>query len=81
VLATLAVGEMVDQDITPNDLPRGLATDGLSTLLAGFMFAMVTAVGIQTLHKVTFGGPHNHNLLIVAVSLSFGLIPTIQPAF
>jgi xanthine/uracil permease len=43
------------------------------------MFAMVTAIGIQTLHKVTFDG--NHNLLIVAVALSFGLIPTIQPAF
>jgi NCS2 family nucleobase:cation symporter-2 len=138
----LAVAEMVDRDLTPSDLARGLATDGLSALLAGFMnsfpdtayaenvglvsmtgvrsrwvvtvcgvflvilglipkvgavvaslpgpviggaatvmFAMVTAVGIQTLHKVTFGGPRNHNLLIVAVSLSFGLIPTIQPSF
>jgi NCS2 family nucleobase:cation symporter-2 len=138
----LAVAEMVDRDLMPSDLARGLATDGLSALLAGFMnsfpdtayaenvglvsmtgvrsrwvvtvcgvflvilglipkvgavvaslpgpviggaatvmFAMVTAVGIQTLHKVTFGGPRNHNLLIVAVSLSFGLIPTIQPSF
>ena len=138
----LAVAEMTDRDLSPNDLARGLATDGLSALLAGFMnsfpdtayaenvglismtgvrsrwvvtvcgvflfilgvipkvgaivaalpgpviggaatvmFAMVTAVGIQTLHKVNFGGPDNHNLLIVAVSLSFGLIPTIQPAF
>ena len=136
----LAVAEMVDRDLTPNDLARGLATDGLSALLAGFMnsfpdtayaenvgligmtgvrsrwvvtvcgvflallglipkvgaivaslpgpviggaatvmFAMVTAVGIQTLHKVSFHG--NHNLLIVAVSLAIGLIPTIQPAF
>jgi len=138
----LAVAEMCDRPLSPNDLARGLATDGFSALLAGFMnsfpdtayaenvglismtgvrsrwvvtvcgafllilgvipkvgavvaslpgpviggaatvmFAMVTAVGIQTLHKVTFGGPNNHNLLIVAVSLSFGLIPTIQPAF
>jgi uric acid transporter len=138
----LAVGEMVDRELSPSDLARGLATDGFSALLAGFMnsfpdtayaenvglismtgvrsrwvvtvcggfllilgiipkvgaivaslpgpviggaatvmFAMVTAVGIQTLHKVTFGGPNNHNLLIIAVSLSFGLIPTIQPAF
>jgi uric acid transporter len=136
----LAVAEMVDKDLAPNDLARGLATDGLSALLAGFMnsfpdtayaenvgligmtgvrsrwvvtvcgvfllllglipkvgaivaslpgpviggaatvmFAMVTAVGIQTLHKVKFDG--NHNLLIVAVSLAIGLIPTIQPAF
>jgi NCS2 family nucleobase:cation symporter-2 len=138
----LAVAEMVDRDLSPNDLARGLATDGLSALMAGFMnsfpdtayaenvglvsmtgvrsrwvvtvcgsllivlglipkvgavvaalpgpviggaatvmFAMVTAVGIQTLHKVAFGGPDNHNLLIVAVSLSVGLIPTIQPNF
>ncbi len=138
----LAVAEMCDRQLSPSDLARGLATDGLSALLAGFMnsfpdtayaenvglvsmtgvrsrwvvavcgvflfilgvipkvgaivaalpgpviggaatvmFAMVTAVGIQTLHKVTFGGPDNHNLLIVAVSLSFGLLPTIQPAF
>jgi uracil-xanthine permease len=138
----LAVAEMTDRELSPNDLARGLATDGLSALLAGFMnsfpdtayaenvgligmtnvrsrwvvtmcgvfllllglvpkvgaivaalpgpviggaatvmFAMVTAVGIQTLHKVTFGGPNNHNLLIVAVSLSVGLLPTIQPAF
>jgi len=136
----LAVSEMVDRKLSPSDLARGLATDGLSALLAGFMnsfpdtayaenvgligmtkvrsrwvvavcgvfllllglipkvgavvsdlpspviggaatvmFAMVTAIGIQTLHKVNFEG--NHNLLIVAVALSFGLIPTIQPAF
>ncbi|MHC1562356.1 nucleobase:cation symporter-2 family protein [Actinomycetospora sp. C-140] len=138
----LAVGEMVGRDLSPNDLARGLAVDGLSAFLAGFMnsfpdtayaenvglismtnvrsrwvvtvcgiglvilglvpkvgavvaalpgpvvggaatvmFAMVTAVGIQTLHKVRFGGPDNHNLLIIAVSFSIGLIPTIQPDF
>lgn len=136
----LAVAEMTDRKLSPNDLARGLATDGLSALLAGFMnsfpdtayaenvgligmtkvrsryvvtvcgvalvilgvipkvgaivadlptpviggaatvmFAMVTAIGIQTLHKASFEG--NHNLLIVAVSLSFGLIPVIQPSF
>jgi uracil-xanthine permease len=138
----LAVGELTGRDLSPNDLARGLAVDGLSAFLAGFMnsfpdtayaenvglvsmtniksrwvvtvcgvglvilglvpkvgaivaalpgpvvggaatvmFAMVTAVGIQTLHKVSFGGPNNHNLLIIAVSFSFGLIPTIQPNF
>ena len=46
---------------------------------ATVMFAMVTAVGIQTLHKVNFKG--NHNLLIVAVSLSFGMIPAVAPTF
>jgi NCS2 family nucleobase:cation symporter-2 len=138
----LAVGELTERKLAPNDLARGLATDGFSALLAGFMnsfpdtayaqnvgligmtgvrsrwvitvtgaflvvlglipkvgaivaalpgpviggaatvmFAMVTAVGIQTLHKVSFSGPGNHNLLIIAVSLAVGLIPTIQPAF
>ena len=136
----LAVAEMTDKPLVPNDLARGLATDGLSALLAGFMnsfpdtayaenvgligmtkvrsrwvvtvcgvllvllgvipkvgavvadlptpviggaatvmFAMVTAIGIQTLNKVQY--ENTHNLLIIAVSLSFGLIPTIQPAF
>lgn len=43
------------------------------------MFAMVTAVGIQTLHKVEFRG--NHNLLIVATSLAVGLLPAFDPSF
>jgi NCS2 family nucleobase:cation symporter-2 len=136
----LAVSEMVGKKLTPADLARGLATDGLSAVLAGFlnsfpdtafaenvglvgltrvrsrwvvsacgamlvllgllpkigqvvanvpgpviggaatvMFAMVTAVGIRTLNKTSFDG--NHNLLIVAVSLSAGLLPAVQPAF
>jgi NCS2 family nucleobase:cation symporter-2 len=136
----LAVSEMVGKKLTPADLARGLATDGLSAVLAGFansfpdtafaenvglvgltrvrsrwvvsacgallvllgvlpkigqivanvpgpviggaatvMFAMVTAVGIQTLHKTSFDG--NHNLLIVAVSLAAGLLPAVQPNF
>jgi uric acid transporter len=57
-----------------SDLP-GPVIGGAATV----MFAMVTAIGIQTLHKANFEG--NHNLLIVAVALSFGLIPTIQPDF
>jgi NCS2 family nucleobase:cation symporter-2 len=40
---------------------------------------MVTAVGIQTLHKVNFDG--NNNLLIVAVSLAAGLLPAVAPSF
>jgi NCS2 family nucleobase:cation symporter-2 len=136
----LAVAEMVDRDLAPNDLARGLATDALSAFIASFtnsfpdtafaenvglvgltgvrsrwvvtvcgtlllimglipkvgqivadlpgpviggaatvMFAMVTAVGIQTLHKVNFTG--NHNLLIVAVSLAIGLLPAFDPGF
>jgi NCS2 family nucleobase:cation symporter-2 len=130
----------VDKDLTPSDLARGLATDGLSAVLASFtnsfpdtafaenvglvgltkvrsrwvvtvcgilllimglipkvgqliadlpgpvigggatvMFAMVTAVGIQTLHKVNF--ENNHNLLIVASALAVGLLPAFDPTF
>jgi NCS2 family nucleobase:cation symporter-2 len=39
----------------------------------------VTAVGIQTLHKVNFEG--NNNLLIVATSLAVGLLPAFDPNF
>jgi uric acid transporter len=46
---------------------------------ATVMFAMVTAVGIRTLNKASF--ENNHNLLIVAVSLSAGLIPAVAPSF
>src|ERR1700744_4888340 len=136
----LAVAEMTDKDLSPSDLARGLATDGLSAVLAGIfnsfpdtafaenvglvgltrvrsrwvvavcggllvllgilpkvgqivanvpgpviggaatvMFAMVTAVGIQTLHQASFDG--NNKLLIVGVSFSAGLIPAVQPDF
>ncbi len=136
----IAVAEMVDKDLEPDDLARGLATDGLSAIFGGcmnafpdtsfaenvglvgltkiksrwvvatcgvllivmgfipklgavvasipdpviggaatVMFAMVAAVGIQTLHKASF--KDNQNLLIVAVSLSVGLIPTVAPHF
>jgi uric acid transporter len=136
----LAVGEMVDRDLAPNDIARGLAVDALSAFIASFtnsfpdtafaenvglvgltgvrsrwvvttcgvfllllglipkvgqivadlpgpviggaatiMFSMVTAVGIQTLHKVNFR--NNHNLLIVAISLAVGLVPAFDPSF
>jgi NCS2 family nucleobase:cation symporter-2 len=133
----LAVGELTGKDLSPSDLARGLATDGLSAFLAAFtnsfpdtafaenvglvgltkirsrwvvtvcggfllvlglipkvgqliadlpgpvvggaatvMFAMVTAVGIQTLHKADFRD--NHNLLIVAAALAVGLVPAFD---
>ncbi|MDQ6772501.1 MAG: purine permease [Candidatus Dormibacteraeota bacterium] len=135
----LAVAEIVGKKLSPNDLARGLATDGFSAVLGGVfnsfpdtayaenvglvsltgvrsrfvvvaagvilvalglfpklgeiiaslpgpvvggaalvMFAMVTAVGIRTLAKVNYEG--NHNLLIVAVALGVGLLPTVAPS-
>ena len=77
----LAVSETVGKKLTPSDLARGQVVANVPGPVIGgaatVMFAMVTAVGIQTLHKASFDG--NHNLLIVAVALSVGLIPAIQP--
>ena len=136
----VAVAEMVDKPLQPGDLARGLAADGLSGVLAGFMnsfpdtafaenvglvgltgvrsrwvvsacgvmlvalglvpkvgslvaalpgpvvggaatvmFAMVTAVGLRVLHKVEFEG--THNMLIIAVTLSVALLPSVAPSF
>lgn len=43
------------------------------------LFGTVAAAGIRTLAKVEY--ENNMNLIIVAVSLGFGLIPVVQPAF
>lgn len=43
------------------------------------LFGSVAASGIRTLAKVDYEG--NMNMIIVAVSLAFGLIPVVQPAF
>ena len=137
----LAIGSIVGQDLTKQDLTRGLLADGLGTFLAGIfntfphtsfsqnvglltvtgvrrpevtaaggvllcllgllpkvahlvasvpqyvlggaglvMFGMVAATGIKILAGVDYG-ERQHNLLIVAVSLSAGMIPTLSPEF
>ncbi|MEC3975429.1 solute carrier family 23 protein [Amycolatopsis sp. H20-H5] len=43
--------------------------------VAVVMFAMVAAVGVQTLAKVEFSG--NHTTFVVAVSLGVGLLPAV----
>jgi NCS2 family nucleobase:cation symporter-2 len=48
---------------------------------AGFiMFGMVAATGIRILATVDFAGQRN-NVLIVAISLGFGIIPIVSPNF
>ena len=44
------------------------------------MFGMVAATGIRILGNVDYAGQRN-NLFIVAISIGFGLIPLIAPAF
>ncbi len=53
----LAVGEMVDRKLSPTDIARGIATDGLSAVLAGFFnsfpdTAFAQNVGLVGLTKV-----------------------------
>ena len=43
------------------------------------LFGSVAAAGIRTLSEVGFDG--NHNLMIVAVSMAFGVLPIAAPDF
>lgn len=43
------------------------------------MFGMIIASGIRALGKVSFEG--NYNLMIVAVSISVGMITLVYPSF
>jgi uric acid transporter len=48
---------------------------------AGFiMFGMVAATGIKILAGVDYAGQRN-NVLVVAISIGFGLIPIVSPTF
>lgn len=44
------------------------------------MFGMVAATGIRILHSCDFNR-NRHNLFIVAISIGFGMIPTLAPTF
>ena len=44
------------------------------------MFGMVAATGIKILSTVDFAGQRN-NVLVVAISIGFGLIPIVSPNF
>jgi uric acid transporter len=48
---------------------------------AGFiMFGMVAATGIKILSTVDYAGQRN-NVLVIAISIGFGLIPIVAPTF
>jgi len=136
----LAMGEICNRKVGRDDIARGLATDGLGTIIGGVfntfpytsisqnvglvsitgvrsrwvvavaglillalglfpkmgavvasipqsvlggaglcMFGMVAATGIKILARVHW--ENRHNLLIVAVSIAFGMIPLVAPTF
>lgn len=73
----LAVGEIVDREVTPRNLADGLRADGLSTVLGGVFntfpytayaqnVGLVGLTGVRSRHVVAFGG----GILVV-----LGLIP------
>ncbi|SMF27310.1 nucleobase:cation symporter-2 family protein [Pseudobacteriovorax antillogorgiicola] len=137
----LAVGNIVSQDVSEDDITRGLRADGLGTLIGGIfntfpytsfsqnvgllsvtgvkskavtafgglilfglglfpkvahvvasvpqyvlggaglvMFGMVAATGIRILASIDYE-KQSHSLLVVAVSLSMGMVPTLSPGF
>ena len=43
------------------------------------LFGSVAASGVRTLSKVNYA--NNHNIVVVAVALAFGLIPVVAPTF
>ena len=43
------------------------------------MFAMVAGVGVRTLGQVHYDGQGNHNMMVVALALGVGLLPTVVP--
>lgn len=44
------------------------------------MFGMVAATGVRILGSINFN-KNRHNLFIVAISIGFGMIPTLSPSF
>lgn len=73
----LAVGEIVDRDVTPRDLADGLRADGLSTVLGGVFntfpytayaqnVGLVGLTGVRSRYVVAFGG---------GILVLLGLIP------
>ena len=74
----LAVGDIIQTDIDAGRLGDGLRADMLSSAVAP-LFGTVTASGIRTLSKVSY--ENNMNLIIVATSIGFGMIPIAAPDF
>lgn len=62
----------------------GALVEALPTVVLGgaglVMFGMVAATGVRILSKVDFATTRN-NLFVVAISVSFGMIPLVAPDF
>jgi uric acid transporter len=75
----LAVAEAVDKPVTENDIARGLATDGFSALVGGFMNSFPDTAYAQNVGLVTMTRVSSRWVVTVAGVVLFllGLIPKL----
>ncbi|MGH3627551.1 MAG: solute carrier family 23 protein, partial [Sciscionella sp.] len=73
----VAVAEMVEADLTPGDLAKGLATDGLSAVLAGCMNSFPDTAFAENVGLVSITGVRSRWVVAVAGGLLvvLGVIP------
>jgi len=87
----LALGELTGRRLTRDDLTRGLRTDGLGTLIGGFLntfphtsfsqnVGLVGVTGVKILLAADLRN-NRFNLYIVALSMGAGMIPMVAPKF
>jgi xanthine permease len=75
----LAVSETTGRPATPEDLSRGLAADGISSLLAGFLTSFPDTIFAQNVSLVRITGVTSRRVVAVAggILVVLGLIPKI----
>ncbi|MHB8296790.1 MAG: nucleobase:cation symporter-2 family protein [Acidimicrobiales bacterium] len=75
----LAVSEMVDRPLTSSDIARGLATDGLSAILAGFFNSFADTAFAQNVGLVGLTKVKSRYVVSVAggVLVILGLLPKV----
>ncbi len=75
----LAVGEMVDRKLGPIDIARGLATDGLSAVLAGFFNSFPDTAFAQNVGLVGLTKVRSRYVVTVAgcILITLGVLPKV----
>ncbi len=73
----LALGEMTDKEITPDDLKRGLRTDGLGTVIGGLFSTFPYTSFSQNVGLVAVTGIKSRWVCVVggAIMILFGIVP------
>ena len=73
----LALGEMTDKEITPDDLKRGLRTDGLGTVIGGLFSTFPYTSFSQNVGLVAVTGIKSRWVCVAggAIMILFGIVP------